>query len=225
MFFQVRVFVLPTDPDSFDPLQETLSGGEFPWKNPPGKKRPSMRVSLVYFPRWLYDKYGVFLDRMCSPRWKYTALKFDIHTAKLVSRYCDVNSPIHYLLVDLVLHYVLTSMTSCQWIVTTNADNFYSPLFFQLVADTNVRSYDVVMANMITKGEPYDTKPKIAGVDLGAYAVSTSFLRLTNASFLNSLPSTVDPQFYHDADGHFIEFVRKHDARILKSPGYYFFHN
>ena len=210
--------MLPTDKDSFETLKETLAGG-FPWKNPLAQTKTSaslLRVSLVHFPPWVYDEYGAFLDRICSTRWKHTALKFNIHTAKLVSRYCDVNSPVHY---------VLTRMTSCQWIITTNADNFYSPLFFRLVAETDRRLHDVVMANMVTKGAPYDTTPYIAGVDLGAYAVSTSFLRSTNASFLTSLPTMVDPQCYHDADGHFIEFLRKHDARILKTDGYYFFHN
>ena len=220
------MFVLPTDKDSFESLKEVLAAvGGFPWNQRHEKTRMTMRVSLVQFPPWLYEEYGAFLDRICSSRWKNTALKFNIHTVKLVSRYCDINSPIHYLLVDLVLHYVLTFMTSCQWVVTTNADNFYSPLFFELVAGTSRRSYDIVMANMITKGKPYDTTPYIAGVDLGAYAVSTDFLRSTNSSFLNSLPLAVDPQYYHDADGHFIEFLRKHNAKILKTAGYYFFHN
>ena len=82
-----------------------------------------------------------------------------------------------------------------------------------------------MMSNMLTRGNILETKPAVGGVDLGAYAVSLRFMKALNASFLNSLPRRCGPQQYHNADGHFIEFLVLNKARISKAAQFFFVHN
>lgn len=133
-------------------------------------------VSIVEFPLSFYHKYGIFLTSLCTDQWKNTAMRFGIYGQHNIERFCNVNSPLHYLLVDILLHYVVTSLPSCKWIITTNADNFYSPGFFKIIAETDHALYDIVMVNMVSRGVFYETTPNVGSVDLGAYAVNSSCL-------------------------------------------------
>jgi hypothetical protein len=106
----------------------------------------------------------------------------------------------------------------------TNADNYYSPKFFAEVV-TAYPDYDIVMTDMITKGNLLNVEARRARVDLGSYAVNVDFLRRTNTSFLNALPKRADAHDYHDADGHFIERLVLHRARVKHVNSILFFHN
>ena len=81
------------------------------------------------------------------------------------------------------------------------------------------------MVNMISKGMAFATKPRVGGVDLGAYVTKIGFLRDANVTFLNSLPLRVLPHHYHNADGHFLKELVSHRGKIFKSKEYLFFHN
>lgn len=222
LFKQVRVIAVPTDQHSILVLRDTLD--EY-WNTQTGNTSSAkrVRVSLMEFPSWLYEEYGTYLRSLCHSEYKTRAL--GLYSAYTISRFCDINSPLHYLLCDLTLHYITSYVSSCQWIITTNADNFYSPGFFDSLASTNVSEHDVMMSNMLTRGSILVSEPRLGEVDLGAYAVSTSFLKKWNASFLNSLPSRCGPRNYHDTDGHFIEYLVSKKARIKKTTSYSFIHN
>ena len=221
-FKQVRVIVVPTDQQSIFVLRNTL---EEHWNRQTNGSISAkrIRITVMEYPTWLYEKYGSYLQFLCSR--DYIAKATAIYGAYAASRYCDVNSPLHYLLCDLTLHYITTSLTSCKWVITTNADNYYTPGFFVQLAKTNVSEHDIMMSNMLTKGNILETKPAVGGVDLGAYAVSLRFMKALNASFLNSLPRRCGPQQYHNADGHFIEFLVLNKARIKNTKGFLFIHN
>ena len=221
-FKHVRVFVVPTDQDSVAALRDTLHEH---WNADTNKTSSikHVRVSVMEFPAWLYLEYGSYLASICRSDFKTSALR--MYSMHEVSRFCDVNSPLHYLLCDLTLHYIASFVTSCKWIITTNADNFYSAGFFENLATTNTSEHDIMMSNMLTRGTVLETQPSVGGVDLGAYAVSTTFLNKCKASFLNSLPSRSGPRQYHNADGHFIENLVSKNARIKKTKGHFFIHN
>jgi hypothetical protein len=222
LFKQIRVFVVPTDEHSVIALRDILDEH---WNKQQNKKLPPMRVrvSLMEFPAWLYQEHGTYLESLCHNDYKARALK--LYQPFEIVRYCSVNSPLHYLLCDLTLHYIASSVPSCQWVVTTNADNFYSMGFFDNLANTSSSEYDVMMSNMLTRGNVLETSAAVGGVDLGAYAVSMRFLNKWKSSFLNSLPTRSGPRHYHNADGHFIEHLVSKNARIKKIPGFFFIHN
>ena len=206
----VSVVILPTDASSYTSLL-----------------KPSItfadRVAnhLLYIPPEIYGRYGNFLLRLCSSRNKeYSSRKYRQDS---IARHCSINSPLHYLLVDIALDVIKKLWSPQSKVLVTNADNYYSPRFFNFAL--KYPQADIVMVNMVSKGYAFETKPKIAGVDLGAYATSVGFLRNTSVTFLNSLPLRVLPNHYHNADGYFLKGLVSHKGKIFKSQEFLFFHN
>jgi hypothetical protein len=125
-----------------------------------------------------------------------------------------------------VLYYLQTHCPTCKYVLTTNADNSYSPEFFtKILEHSQAQSFDVAMTNMVNKGHHLIVKALRAYIDLGSYLVSISFIRRTGISFLNSLPQHADASDYHDADGHFIDRLVYYKARILHISETLFIHN
>ena len=183
-----------------------------------------VRSMLFEAPNELYQLYGSLLNTtLCTPHWKQF-FRSKLVSEYEISRWCTVNSPLHYTLVDIVLYYTKFLCISCRQVIITNADNYYSPMFFHEV----VKGYndsDIVMTNMVTKGSVLTVEARRSRIDLGTYAVRVDFLRKTNTSFLNSLPMRPDAHDYHDADGYFIEKLVSHHARVKHVKWIYFFHN
>ena len=226
-FKQVRVIVIPTDSRSYVGLREAI---ESRWNVPKNdtkgvEEAKHIRVSLMEFPKWLFEEYGNYLENICNSDYKAKLSKF--HPNWQISRFCDVNSPLHYLLCDVTLRFVLTSLKQSKWIMVTNADNYYLPQFFDAVAGTDTKNHDIIMSDMVTAGGRMivDSKPQVGHVDLGAYAVSSDFLRTSNVSFLGALPQRSGPQHYHDTDGYYIMNLVGKGARVRKVPGFFFIHN
>lgn len=139
-------------------------------------------VSVLSISDAIYDAHGSYLLSLCADTIK--AKMSIVYTTREISRFCDVNSPLHYLLADAALAYVKKYSITCRYILTTNADNAYSPLFFNLTTYNT----DVILTNMIHKGKAFLTKPAVTHIDLGAYLASVNFLRRTGVSFLSSVP-------------------------------------
>ena len=207
----MSIFILPTEP--FDSMALHSATSRF---------SRSSQAFLLNFPSNLYSNLDTYLHSICSKDYR----RFMIRANKVfeLQRYCTVNSALHYLLVDITLEIIKMLCTrKDSKLLVTNADNYYSSRFFDaLLANP---SADIVMTNMVSRGSAMVTRPVVAGIDLGSYAVSISFLRKTNITFLNALPERVLPDHYHNADGHFVEHIIAHGARVKKIDEFLFFHN
>jgi hypothetical protein len=212
------MIIIPTDYESITVIKKSLDDLTL-------LKSMGFRVNTKVFeaPKSLYDKYGALINKLCTPGWKERFLEMTYKPSD-VDRFCNINSPLHYTLVDIALHYVKVNCPTCRMVLTTNADNYYSSRFFTNVIKS-FPEYDVVMSNMISKGEPYTVELRRGRIDLGSYAVSVDFLRKTNTQFLNSIPIRSQARDYHDADGHFIERLVAYKARVKHINETYFFHN
>lgn len=224
LIYQSRILVLvvPTEKNSAGPLKKMLANH---W---PHSRSTNIRVVLMDFPGWVYDQYGSELAILCSSRLKH--LLDESFSQADISRHCNVNSPLHYLLVDIALYYVLNKCQTCKQIMVTNADNHYSAQFLNntLRIMENPRgkfNFDVVMTNMVSRGQLLYVKAQRRHVDLGAYIVRTEFLAKHGISFLGALPERPQANDYHDADGYFIEQLRSAGARIHISQEFFFFHD
>jgi len=216
---KVQVLLIPTDNESVDSIKQVIVNQ---WYIDSVHRRIS--VSLVQFPPWIYKHYGSYIETLCTDSWKNKALR--LYHAGFIGRFCNVNSPLHYLLVDIVLEYVKAKMKpSPYWIVITNADNYYFPNFFGHLKEWKDSKIDVLMVNMIHNGILFPTSFKKSSTDLGAYAVKSNFLIKTNVSFLSSLPVRSNAINYHEADGHFLENVLSLNAMTHKIDDYNFAHN
>ena len=207
----IRVIVIPTERDTYTTLYSHLQQA--------GMLHGQPTVSVLSINGAVYDTHASYLESLCTDTLK--AEMALVHPQGEINRFCEVNSPLHYLLVDAALVYVKKYCVSCRYLLTTNADNAYSPLFFALTANNS----DVIMANMISKGSAVVTKAKIAYVDLGSYLASVDFLRRTGVTFLSSVPARPSARNFHDADGHFITALIDKGAQVVKVDEYLFFHN
>ena len=212
--YRLRVIIAPTHAGTYEKLVKVVKRY---------RKNTSLQVDILEVPEIFYQNHSTFLPSICTAEWKASMLKNN-YDEKQVGRFCGIDSPTHYLIVDVIIYMLKNQCTSCSQVIVTNADNAYSPLFFDYIT-TNHSIVDVAMTNMITKGKRLDVRADVGKIDLGSYAVSLDFLRKTGVTFLNSLPARAAPQHYHDADGHYIRKLREKGARMIKSEGYLFFHN
>ena len=206
----ISVLILPTEWGSHALLQEVSQ-----------RHIEKVDSHTIFIPEEVFVDFEPYLSSICSK--KYSQYMERIGRKRAVSRYCGVNSPVHYLLVDIALHAIKLSSPADAKLLVTNADNFYSPRFFTYVFK-HVTA-DVFMVNMVSRGKTFDTKPIIGQVDLGAYVTSLDFLKRLDIFFLNSLPSRVLPHHYHDADGHFLQSIISKGGNLMKTAEYLFFHN
>jgi hypothetical protein len=213
----ILAIIVPTEKGSMEILKKLLAISFTPFQS---------KVTAVPFdvPDKLIDQYSPYLETLCSEKWKHEMISTKQHSAHDVSRHCEVNSPLHYLLVDIALHYLKKSCASCRRLIVTNADNYYSPKFFSAIASSTNDNVDVLMTNMITRGYVFPVKPEKGKIDLGAYSVSFDFIRRTGSSFLTSIPSHPQANDYHDADGHFLVNLLRYGARTSLLDEYLFYH-
>ena len=190
--------------------------------------RPSKLVfSLVQLADNIYTFFDTELSVLCNGVYFDALLRSNI--PHHVQRFCGINSPLHYALVDLVLA-ELTSQKDgpASHVLVTNADNMYSARFFENLAKELANSSvaaDYLYSGMVWKGQHFPVKPAIHGLDLGGYVVSLAFLRKNlHISFLNSIPDAPSARDYHDADGHFINQLNANGARHKMFGALDYFH-
>lgn len=214
----IRVLILPTEKGSFQTIH-TYILQVFALFAPNSR----LNLSVLRIHDNIYDTYGRYLRTLCTQEWRQRVILSGVPTEFVDNRFCGVNSPLHYLLVDIAINYILRYCINCMQIIVTNADNSYSPSFFGFVKLST--EFSIVMSNMVSKGRAYNTSPDIGNIDLGAYAVSVDFLRRSKVTFLNALPMRPEPQDYHNADGHFLMRLAAKGATVVKTQAYLFFHN
>ena len=61
-------------------------------------------------------------------------------------------------------------------------------------------------------------------IDLGGFVTRISFIQRIDASFLKSLPHKVNANNFHDADGHFIQYLISKNASSAKIEEYMYMH-
>jgi hypothetical protein len=155
-----------------------------------------------------------------------------------LTRYCEINNPLHYHLTDLALQSVLLSSSSFspsssnspplanQYLIITNADNFYSPKFLELTIEKmNLESLDLLLTNMIHLGKAMEVAPELGKMDLGCAVIRLEFLQRHGITFVSSLPIPTEPQHWHDADYWLIQKMIDKGARVATLPQILFNHN
>ena len=153
-----------------------------------------------------------------------------------IKRFCEINSPMHYFLTDRALDTALRICMQCVGVIITNADNFYAPTFLSTLAHllssfrpfTRVPGYaryDILLTDMVNKGEPVTVETSLGMMDLGGALICATLLRSSNIRFLYSLPVPTEPQHYHNADFHFIEKLLAYGARHYVEHQILFNHN
>jgi hypothetical protein len=210
-----KLIVIPTEKGSYEVINTHI--GNFS----AFAATPNVEISLLHVPDDFYSAYGSYLKRLCTKKRKRQMLDQGFTESNL-PRFCNVNSPLHYLLCDTMIEFL--KKTNCKNLVVTNADNYYSDQFFNFVVNAD-KSADIKLTNMIHKFRLYNTTTVRGMVDLGSFAVSVPFLRKTGINFLSSVPLRPSANHYHDADGHFIESLVAHGAKVTKTEDTLFTHN
>ena len=112
----------------------------------------------------LLDALAVDTLALLARRWRGVVGALGRHFPDSdVDRHCGVNSPLHYLIVDIAIYYIKKYCSSCQRILVTNADNHYSPLFFEFVYNS-VDNGDIAMTNMLSRGRPLQIREQSRAV-------------------------------------------------------------
>ncbi len=111
---------------------------------------------------------------------------------------CEINSPLHYLLVDVVLYYITTYCINSKYLIVTNADNSYSLEFFNIFKKEENFVHDILASNMVWKGMIMQVSAEVGKIDLGGYGTSRPFLCKNGITFLNSYPDEVNAHHYHN---------------------------
>lgn len=240
----ICVLVVPTQKDSIDYLTSLVKKFNSFYA---GEKMLVIPI-VLHFPVAAYENEKV-LQSLCSLDFQSYAESRN-HTSRNnygvvdnrepysyndIQRICSVNCPLHYLLTDVAIKYVLRYIRQSQYLVITNADNYYLHSYLAIGIEslttawknttiakdlkvntfrrsaltTSLKDYEIlpsiVLFDMISKSFYTSMQPKLNVFDLGCAIIRTDFLRKSNLTFLNALPNQGLPSHYHDADGWFIE--------------------
>ena len=223
----LHMLILPTDLPSLTSLSQYLDQH---WDHSIIKNQ-FFNIQFMNLSSHLFDKYCCQLQSLCNPSWYHKKLSDGYpHTA--LTRYCEINNPLHYHLTDLALESVLHSSLllsnnlTYQFLIVTNADNFYSPKFLELtIQKMNLENLDLLLTNMIHLGNPMEVAPELGKMDLGCAIIRLEFLQKHEIRFVSSLPIPTEPQHWHDADYWLIHKMIDSGARVATLPQFLFNHN
>jgi len=227
LHIKIRIIILSTEKASYDGLYTILTDMKIINNEKEEREREKegnyIRIDLLYIPPQMFTEYGSFVHKLCAKhaRTYFSILGFGPWE---ISRFCDVNSPMHYLFVDVVIEYIKSYCSQAKLVIVTNADNSYLPSFFHEILKRS-QKFDVIMSNTLYSGNIMRVEAKRGSVDLGAYASSIPFLRETGITFTGSVPDKPLANDYHDADGLFIESLQAHNARFSIIDTFLFAHN
>lgn len=109
--------------------------------------------------------------------------------------------------------------TNTPWVLITNCDNYYTPVFVERVL-SKAEGYDMVYCDTLHSHHDYDYQksfPVIGHMDMGAFIVKTEIAKAVGF-----------PSREFSADGFFIESIKKYrnqDLKYWELPKAYFVHN
>ncbi|KAF5826724.1 hypothetical protein DUNSADRAFT_2261 [Dunaliella salina] len=158
----ILALVIAMDASSQPMLQRAISTFSLIYTATP------LMAHVLEFPLWLYEEYGQTINLICSPL-RVNELRGMGYLEQHIARFCGVNSPLHYVLTDLALLYTVNFIPSNKFVLVSNADNSYSPLFFSALLSEGGR-HDIVSTNTILKGNILYVRPEkvrlVTGIQL-----------------------------------------------------------
>ena len=189
----IYVIIAPTEYESADLIDSTI---QRKW---PSDSKISVRV--LQLEKEKYDEHCCLLKEICTPEWRKEKL-LRKWSSEALETYCTVNSPLHYFVTDSALEQAKRECVFCEYLVVTNADNYYSPDFFWKTSQLMDRSKtDIVLTNMLHRGMPVETIVASGAMDLGCVLSKFSiFLGSQKLGFAKLVPENAEPQDWHDAD-------------------------
>jgi hypothetical protein len=193
------------------PTEETADIRKLVDEEFPTHSRKLFKIKVFEVPKDIYHLYGNRINELCTEKYKMRKRKQG-YIEEHISRFCNVNSPLHYSIADLLLFYLKNKCSSCQQLLITNGDNSYDPKYFKLAFESYPNN-DIFMTDFLQKGWNFTVSPQKGGIDLGGFVASIPFLRKTNSYFHNSIPARADAEEFHDVDGHFVERLVYYGAK------------
>lgn len=213
------VIVAPTEYDSIEPIEKMLQQS---WTD-----LPHVSVRVLKIDKHQYDDNCCVLEKICTPLWRRGKL-FRNWSTEALDTYCTVNSPLHYFVTDRALDQVRRECMFCEFLLVTNADNYYSPDFLLKTSHLLTTSRtDLVMTDMLHRGQKIETKVESGYMDLGCVLSRFGiFLGAKNLDFTSLLPENAEPQDWHDADFWLVyHLMNKHGKRLSYIRETMFVHN
>jgi hypothetical protein len=225
--YPLHLLILPTELPSLTSLAKFLQDH---W-DPSVIENKFFDLNFLDLSPEIFKEHCCDLQPLCNPSWHQQKLS-EGYPLTALTRYCEINNPLHYHLTDLALQSVLlsSSLTSPhlanQFLIITNADNFYSPKFLELTIEKmNSESLDLLLTNMIHLGQAMDVAPELGKMDLGCAVIRLEFLQRHGITFVSSLPIPTEPQHWHDADYWLIQKMIDQGARVATLSQILFNHN
>lgn len=188
------------------------------------------------FPDWIYfnSESAKLIDKLCTKTWKNQMIDHQIYTIERISRICDINSPLHYFLVNLALYYInqisfkrkSIHVHKDVKIIFTNADNYISQAYLHHLVSSELIAYDLVISQTVSRGNLVYFSHSIGGIDLVSMAWKLDFLYSHEVDFDTALPRRPQADDYHDNDGYLFLFVLENFNVLMKvMDKYYVMHN
>jgi GT2 family glycosyltransferase len=111
-----------------------------------------------------------------------------------------------------------TELAKGEFIGHTNDDNYYVPVYFEAMLSKLLNEEaDIVYCNMVSSYNqwyPFETYPKIFGIDAGGWIAKTELARATE--WINTTAT---------GDGIYFEDMMKKAKKVVKVNNYLFVHN
>lgn len=189
----VYVIIAPTEFGSIEPIEQLL---QEEWTD-----RPHVNVRVLKLEKQQYDEHCCLLESICTPLWRKGKLMRNWSTDAL-DTYCGVNSPLHYFVTDSALNKVRQDCIFCEFLLVTNADNYYSPDFLSKASQHLISTRaDVVLTDIVHHGHALESRVEVGHLDLGCVLTRFNiFLGPDKLNFTAMLPHDAEPQDWHDAD-------------------------
>jgi len=184
---------------------------------------------IASIPKDYYDEKATILRSKCNPQYiEYLKSNFPHIDAPSRAKVCRVDCPTHYHVTDIAIHLLMRKHKDLRYLLVTNADNYYSPEFFDdAITMMNFdeknggTDFDVVLTDMVhgKNKRKRSVRPIKGHLDLGCALLRIDFLLYHNmTSFIDTLHqskgSELSPLDYFEADGLFIEEARRLGARV-----------
>lgn len=217
--YNMHVIIAPTEFESVAPLEEAVS---VHW--PKDIKGLSVRVLRV--DKSDYDAHCCHLEEICTDDWRRGKMLRNWSTSAL-NTYCSINSPLHYAITDLAVSKTIDECHFCEYLLVTNADNYYSPKFMKTaVSKLEDTKADMVLVDMVHRGALISCRVESGYMDLGGVLSRLSMFSNKAVSFSSLIPENAEPQDWHDADFWMVyNLQQKYNRRITFVREALFVHN
>jgi hypothetical protein len=149
---KIYVFVLPTEPQAETILQQHINTFKATQTSNYQQIHPiQIEVTLLNINDAIFQENCCLIHSLCAgsvgDAWREEKLRGG-WSLEALTRYCQVNSVLHYRLTDMALVHVLALHDELKFshVVVTNADNYYLPSFLNTtIAARGSEDFDIIM--------------------------------------------------------------------------------